>query len=109
VDKIADKARSEKTYREQALKMYPWICALCGREFRGKELRELTVHHIDHDHDNNPLDGSNWELLCIYCHDNEHSRDEVANAYSEEMPGSKRKPFTFKPFANLQDLTKSKK
>jgi len=35
--------------------------------------RELTVHHRDHNHDNNPKDGSNWEWLCIYCHDNEHS------------------------------------
>ena len=23
---------------------------------------------------NNPPDGSNWENLCIYCHDDEHSR-----------------------------------
>ena len=62
----------EKAYREQALKMYPHICARCGREFAGKKLRELTVHHKDHNHDNNPPDGSNWELLCLYCHDNEH-------------------------------------
>ncbi|QTG90742.1 HNH endonuclease, partial [Vibrio furnissii] len=26
----------------------------------------------DHDHTNNPEDGSNWELLCLYCHDHEH-------------------------------------
>jgi hypothetical protein len=37
-------------------------------------VRELTVHHRDHNHDNNPPDGSNWELLCLYCHDNEHQR-----------------------------------
>ena len=58
----------DKNYREQALKIYPWICAHCGREFSGKKLRELTVHHKDHNHDNNPADGSNWELLCLYCH-----------------------------------------
>ena len=110
MDKIIDKARSKQTYRERALKMYPWICALCGREFSGKELRQLTVHHKDHNHDNNPPDGSNWELLCIYCHDNEHSRNEVADAYNNETPGSKSQdPFTFNPFANLEDLTKSKK
>jgi len=67
----------ENTYRERALKLFPWICGHCGREFSGKRLRELTVHHKDHNHDNNPPDGSNWELLCIYCHDNEHSRDQV--------------------------------
>jgi integrase len=55
----------EQTYRAQALKLYPWICARCGREFSGKKLRELTVHHKDHNHDNNPPDGSNWELLYL--------------------------------------------
>ena len=67
-------AEREKTYREQALKLYPWICTRCGREFTAGRLRELTVHHKDHNHDNNPPDGSNWELLCLYCHDNEHRR-----------------------------------
>jgi hypothetical protein len=59
------KAR-EATYRERALKLFPWICGRCGREFAGERLRELTVHHKDHNHDNNPPDGSNWELLCLY-------------------------------------------
>jgi hypothetical protein len=82
LDKVLAEAREkEKTYRERALKMYPWICAKCTREFDGKRLKELTVHHKDHNHDNNPPDGSNWELLCIYCHDNEHSRDQVADWY----------------------------
>ena len=61
-------------YREKALKIYPWICGRCTREFTHANLRELTVHHRDHNHDNNPPDGSNWELLCLYCHDNEHQR-----------------------------------
>ncbi len=77
----------DKTYREQALKIYPWICAHCGREFSGKKLRELTVHHKDHNHDNNPADGSNWELLCLYCHDNEHERHRVADAYGPDDLG----------------------
>jgi len=64
--------RRERGYREQALKIYPWICGRCAREFTRANVRELTVHHRDHDHDNNPPDGSNWELLCVYCHDNEH-------------------------------------
>ena len=38
----------EKTYREKALKMYPHVCGRCGREFSGKQLKELTVHHRDH-------------------------------------------------------------
>ncbi|XPE66649.1 YajD family HNH nuclease [Shigella flexneri] len=57
-------ARLESGYREKALKIYPWVCGRCSREFVYSNLRELTVHHIDHDHTNNPEDGSNWELLC---------------------------------------------
>src|SRR5215831_20207422 len=72
--------KREQSYREQALKIYPWICGRCGREFTHANLRELTVHHRDHDHDNNPPDGSNWELLCLYCHDNEHQRQLEANS-----------------------------
>lgn len=71
---IADK---EKGYRAKALKMYPHICGSCAREFSGKNLKELTVHHKDHNHDNNPPDGSNWELLCVYCHDNEHEKHKM--------------------------------
>ncbi|MBZ5498777.1 MAG: YajD family HNH nuclease [Acidobacteriia bacterium] len=97
-------------YRERALKLFPWICARCGREFEGKRLRELTVHHKDHDHENNPLDGSNWELLCLYCHDNEHSRYSVAEWYEEPTPGGEQKPAsTYKPFAGLDALLKDKK
>ncbi|MBF0119326.1 MAG: HNH nuclease family protein [Desulfobacterales bacterium] len=119
VKQIVSKAMSiqrdrENSYRERALKLFPWICGRCRREFNGKRLRELTVHHRDHNHDNNPPDGSNWELLCIYCHDNEHARDQVADAYDKEPFGKSSdnafgdKPFDNKPFAGLADLLKSK-
>jgi len=105
-----DRTRLEKTYREQAFKMFPKICAKCGREFSGRKIRELTVHHKDHNHDNNPPDGSNWELLCIYCHDNEHSRHEVAEAYGEATPGDEQKSSSIhRPFADLEALLKNKK
>lgn len=39
-------------FREQALKLFPHVCGRCTREFEGKSLRELTVHHKDHNHDN---------------------------------------------------------
>jgi hypothetical protein len=100
-------AQLQQTYREQALKMFPWICAHCGREFDGKKLSQLTVHHKDHNHDNNPPDGSNWELLCLYCHDNEHQRNQVADASGEAPPGREpEQPSTFKPFAHLAELLK---
>lgn len=72
-----DLAERERGYRAKALKMYPHICGSCGREFKGKRLKELTVHHKDHNHQNNPPDGSNWELLCIYCHDHEHEKHKM--------------------------------
>ena len=70
-------AEKEKGYRAQALKMYPHVCGSCGREFEGAKLKELTVHHKDHNHQNNPPDGSNWELLCVYCHDHEHEKHKM--------------------------------
>jgi len=69
-----EQAQREKTYRERSLKIHPWVCGRCGREFTNKNVHLLTVHHKDHNHDNNPPDGSNWENLCVYCHDNEHRR-----------------------------------
>ena len=105
-----NRERQELTYRANALKIFPWICARCGREVSGKKLRELTVHHKDHNHDNNPPDGSNWELLCLYCHDNEHSRHEVGEAYGEAAPdGEQASPSIQRPFANLEALLKNKK
>lgn len=70
----AEEKERQAGYRDRALKLFPWVCGRCTREFSHKNVRELTVHHRDHNHDNNPADGSNWELLCVYCHDHEHSR-----------------------------------
>ncbi|MEN6448404.1 MAG: YajD family HNH nuclease [Syntrophaceae bacterium] len=113
MDKIVAKglqARAErmKGYREQSLKIHPWVCARCGREFTLKNLQLLTVHHKDHNHSNNPPDGSNWENLCVYCHDAEHGRydDETgADGFEEEKTDT----MTHNPFARLQDMLKDKK
>jgi 5-methylcytosine-specific restriction endonuclease McrA len=103
------RAAREAGYRERALKLFPHVCARCGREFSGKRLRELTVHHKDHDHDHNPPDGSNWELLCLYCHDNEHGRDEVAAWSGREKPaGIAPPPPLDSPFAGLAERLKRK-
>lgn len=99
------KEEREKGYREQALKLFPWICGRCAREFDHKNLRELTVHHTDHNHDNNPANGSNWELLCLYCHDNEHQRFEEQIRYGGKSNTESKGPqATFSPFANLKDM-----
>ncbi|OGV61879.1 MAG: hypothetical protein A2283_06235 [Lentisphaerae bacterium RIFOXYA12_FULL_48_11] len=99
----------QKSYRERALKLFPHVCARCGREFDGKRLRELTVHHRDHNHDNNPNDGSNWELLCLYCHDHEHEKYKIAG-YSDGAADdeSAKSSSGFNAFDNLDELLKSK-
>lgn len=100
-------ARREKGYRERALKIYPWVCGRCAREFDRKNLSELTVHHVDHNHDNNPNDGSNWELLCIYCHDEEHAKFENFVRYGSAADAEK-KPATYNPFADLKAKMEAK-
>ena len=111
-DRIVEMARRqaaerEKGYRAQALKLYPKLCARCGREFSGANLRELTVHHKDHNHDNNPADGSNWELLCLYCHDNEHARYQAEDGGNAIVPGgAPERLSTHPPFADLRALLK---
>ena len=64
----------QQGYRERSLALHGWICARCAREFDRANLHLLTVHHKDGNHDNNPADGSNWENLCVDCHEAEHSR-----------------------------------
>lgn len=106
---VADARRNaeqrEQGYRERALKLYPWICTRCTREFTRDNLQQLTVHHRNHNHDDNPPDGSNWELLCIYCHENEHSRylEAAAGGSSSENGVA---TATHNPFAALKDLLK---
>jgi hypothetical protein len=115
IDRVVAKARKvqaeqEQTYREQSLKIHPWVCARCGREFTNKNLHLLTVHHKDHNHDNNPPDGSNWENLCIYCHENEHRR-YLDHIEGEGVQTGKEKKESLKhnPFTGLKNLMKDTK
>jgi len=114
LDRIVAEARRnaaerESSYREQALKLYPWICGRCAREFTRTNLQQLTVHHRDHNHSNNAPDGSNWELLCIYCHENEHAKQLDAAAQTGVMVGGKATASaTFQPFADLKTLLGNK-
>lgn len=107
---VADARRNaeqrDKGYRERALKLYPWICGRCAREFTRANLRELTVHHRNHNHDDNPADGSNWELLCVYCHDNEHSRYIDHTGVSASSAEDASMAATANPFAGLKGLLK---
>ena len=112
LDEIIAEARRynderEKTYRARALKMYPWICGRCQREFTRANLAELTVHHRNHNHDDNPADGSNWELLCLYCHDNEHARYlDGESTGNTDSSGKDSNAVTHNPLAALGDLLK---
>ena len=106
VDRLLAEAQRdrEQSYRAKALRMYPHICGRCGREFSGKRLSELTVHHRDHNHDNNPEDGSNWELLCLYCHDNEHQRQVDAHYQTSDAGRGGASTVKHKAFADLAKL-----
>ncbi|HEY6873265.1 MAG TPA: YajD family HNH nuclease [Geobacteraceae bacterium] len=79
VRRMRGEQASREDYRERSLKLHGWICAKCGREFERGNLHLLTVHHRDGNHHNNPADGSNWENLCVWCHDDEHSRSILAD------------------------------
>jgi hypothetical protein len=116
LDQIVARARKDADkrmggYREQSLRLFPWVCGRCGREFTRENLHELTVHHKDHNHDNNPPDGSNWENLCLYCHDWEHQKyshlitgeGAAFGVTAAAVPAA-----THSPFANLKDLLKKK-
>lgn len=99
----ADVDEREKGYREQSLKIHPWVCGRCGKTFTRENLHLLTVHHIDHNHNNNPSDGSNWENLCIYCHDNEHQKMNEFEAYGDVNTGQAAEAATHNPFAELKE------
>lgn len=100
-----DVAERQAGYRMRALKLFPHVCGRCGREFEGRRLKELTVHHKDFNHDNNPLDGSNWELLCVYCHDDEHAPDRLrAMGDSKATPDVAEASPIVNPFEGLDGL-----
>lgn len=110
LDRVVADARQareerEKGYRAQSLRIHPWVCARCGREFTRQNLHELTVHHKDHNHDNNPPDGSNWENLCLYCHDYEHQKyEEFIRGVGAHKDSDETKTTTFNPFADLKAM-----
>jgi len=104
-----DRELRQNSYRERALRLFPHVCARCGRELSGKRLRELTVHHRDHDHNNSPNDGGNWELLCLYCHDHEHEKFRMAGHGDGSAPGNAPAlPALSNPFNALDALLKPK-
>ena len=81
-------------YREKSLALHGLICARCGREFDESTRHLLTVHHRDGNHGNNPLDGSNWENLCAYCHEDVHSRGLLGEYLqgAESVTGTRSEP-----------------
>lgn len=109
LDEIVANARGAnedrlKGYREQSLRLHPWVCGRCARTFARENLHELTVHHKDHNHDNNPSDGSNWENLCLYCHDNEHQRYISHVQGHEGLADRSAQVATSNPFSALAGL-----
>lgn len=93
--KKAGEKPAGEDYRERSLAIHGLVCARCGREFSGANRQLLTVHHRDGNHLNNPPDGSNWENLCVYCHEDTHSRG-VLGEYLEGTTASKEASLVFR-------------
>ncbi len=81
---LRDSRMRRDEYRDRSLEIHGLICAKCAREFDRTNRHLLTVHHKDGNHKNNPPDGSNWENLCIYCHDDEHSRGMLGDYLNDK-------------------------
>jgi 5-methylcytosine-specific restriction endonuclease McrA len=97
----------EQGYRAQVLRLFPWVCGRCARTFDHANLQLLEVHHKNNNHHDNPFDGSNWEVLCTYCHENEHSKLKDMEGRSDSgnvIPNS-----TFNSFADLKTMLASRK
>jgi 5-methylcytosine-specific restriction endonuclease McrA len=112
LDRVVAEARrnAEKRaagYREQALKLFPWVCGRCARTFTHSNLQLLEVHHKNSNHDDNPPDGSNWELLCTYCHEHEHSK--LKDSAGRDDVDNSTQAATYNPFADLKARMASKK
>jgi 5-methylcytosine-specific restriction endonuclease McrA len=99
--------KREAGYRAQALKLFPWVCGRCARTFTHSNLQLLEVHHKNSNHDDNPPDGSNWELLCTYCHEHEHSKLKDSAGRSDVR--NEASAATFNPFAELKAKLESKR
>jgi hypothetical protein len=85
--KKEQKLSTGEDYREKSLAIHGLLCARCGRVFDAAKRNLLTVHHKDGNHQNNPADGSNWENLCVYCHEDVHSRGVLAEYLGENSAG----------------------
>jgi len=85
--KKSQKLPPGEDYREKSLAIHGLVCARCGREFDQSGRHLLTVHHKDGNHNYNPPDGSNWENLCVYCHEDVHSREVLAEYLGGEAHG----------------------
>jgi predicted HNH restriction endonuclease len=112
LDEVLRQARRENVeraagYRAQALKLYPWVCGGCARTFTHANLQLLEVHHKNGNHDDNPPDGSNWELLCTYCHEHEHSK--LKDMAGRTDTGTQLTSATHNPFAELKAMLDSRK
>ncbi len=98
--KAAQKPPGED-YRERSLAIHGLVCARCSREFDALNRQLLTVHHKDGNHQNNPPDGSNWENLCVYCHDDIHSRG-VLGDYLEGTAPARETTLVFRDDSNKE-------
>ncbi len=61
------------------------------KKVEGKNIKSVDCHHLDGDHENNPLDGTNWLPLCRRHHMLADGRLKTASA--EEMKKARKATF----------------
>jgi len=96
-------------YRERCLKQKINVCNLCG------STKDLIVHHIDGDRDNNSL--SNLLPVCRECHEKIHKgmqtdneliamfKDKLPSSAIHEGPYSNPQPEITEPWDSLTCIT----
>lgn len=65
-------------------------CGKTGEEYRKEKGRDLDLHHLDCNRNNNPWDGSNWSLMCHSCNCKHDPR------------GNRKRPY-FSSYKNLKN------
>jgi len=74
VNHYAYRCAHANSYRREAFAIHGDKCEKCGSDIK------VQVHHKDHNRKNNPLDGSNWLVLCRKCHFSYHGEKRSENA-----------------------------
>ena len=66
-----------------------FFCEKTGEQYRSEKHRDFDIHHKDRNRENNPEDGSNWELACHKCNCKNDPRGIRKNPYFNKFKNLK--------------------